>query len=123
MLVMLTVTMGIASLIPLSANNSENFDELNLENYFQYTINFDEKTRGVSSETGNNIEAAIEYVESLNLKDLGFSHIEEACLIELESYSENNVILESYTVLVPKTRETEYFGTYLGNDFYGLYLC
>lgn len=48
----------------------------------------------------------------------GYGYIEEACLSELEKYIEDEVELESYTILVPKTRVKNFYGTYLGSDFY-----
>ena len=57
-------------------------------------------------------------MKSLNLSDIGYSYIEETCLKELATYKENEVELNNYTVLVPKTRAKSYFGTYLNNDYY-----
>lgn len=73
------------------------------------------KTRSANE---NTIDAAIAYVESLELSDIGYSHIEEACLSELNAYKDDGVILESYTVLVPKSKAKYYYGTYLNHDYY-----
>lgn len=70
---------------------------------------------------------AREYVQSLNLAQRGLSHIEKACLNELDYYAslEDGQLL-SYTVYTPKSISTAasvpsdllYFGTYGGRDFY-----
>lgn len=49
---------------------------------------------------------------------MGYSYIEEACLNELESYRDDDIILENYTVLVPKARAKTYYGTYNNTKFY-----
>lgn len=64
------------------------------------------------------IDEAIDYVKSLNLNDIGYSYLEEACLNELEGYKDDDVALESYTVLVPKARAKTYYGTYNNTKFY-----
>lgn len=46
------------------------------------------------------------------------SYIEEDCLNELDCYRDNGVFLESYIVLIPKTRTKCYYGTYLNYDYY-----
>ena len=95
-----------------------------IDDYNQYTINFTENNVKKNNEDVNeepqcdNIDAAIEYVQSLNLDEIGYSHIEEACLIELDSYKDDDIVLENYTVLVPKARAKNYYGTYLGSKFY-----
>lgn len=91
-----------------------------IDNYTQYTINCSEiqSNANMRSSTGSAIDTAIEYVESLGLSDMGYSYIEEACLSELNGFKEDGVILERYTVLVPKTRTKHYYGTLFGNDFY-----
>ena len=66
----------------------------------------------------NTVDEALSYVKSLNLSDIGYSYIEEACLNELQGYKEDDVILESYTVLVPKVRTKHLYGTYLGSNYY-----
>ena len=90
------------------------------DNYTHYTIDFTQTRSGEFSyaSDANTVDTAIAFVESLELKDMGYAHIEEACLNELNSYKENDIILEEYTVLVPKTREMYYYDTYLGHDYY-----
>ena len=70
---------------------------------------------------------AREYVQSLNLTQRGLSHIEKACLDELDYYmSLEDGQLLSYTVYTPKSTSTTasvpsdllYFGTFGGRDFY-----
>lgn len=94
---------------------------VDLDDYIKYTISFNEAsnaTRSISTES--NIDAAIKYVKSLNLKESGYDYIQSACLDELDYYKESNIILESYTVLVPSARAASYtyYGTYSGYDFY-----
>lgn len=70
---------------------------------------------------------AREYVQSLDLAQRGLSHIEKACLDELDYYAslEDGQLL-SYTVYTPKSISTAasvpsdllYFGTFGGRDFY-----
>lgn len=98
-------------------------DEIDLyTNYNWSTINFDDSEEINGRSVQDNIDKAIEYVQSLNLSENGYSYIEEACLEELETYKENDVLLTSYTVLTPKTRATEqYFGSVGNNDFYVTY--
>lgn len=57
-------------------------------------------------------------MRSLNLEKMGYSHIEQACLNELTSYEDDGIILESYTVLVPKAKTRYLFGTYNNSKFY-----
>ena len=64
-----------------SAADDESFC---IDNYIQYTINFSDTQSKTRSVTENTIDAAISYVESLKLSDMGYSHIEEACLGELK---------------------------------------
>lgn len=76
---------------------------------------------------------AKEYVQSLNLQDVGLEFIEKSCLKELDRLSEcDDFTLTSYTVLVPegalssRTRsvpfkDLTYYGTYAGRDFYFYY--
>ena len=89
-----------------------------VDDYNQYTIKLFDETLHTRSTTENTIDTAISYVKSLNLKDMGYSYIEEACLEELDSYKDDDVVLESYTVLVPKARAKSYYGTYLNSDYY-----
>lgn len=95
-------------------------DTFCIDNYTQYTISFSgtKASTNARSANENTIDAAISYVESLELEDMGYAHIEEACLNELNAYKNDDVILESYTVLVPKTRVKYYYGTYLNHDYY-----
>ena len=80
-----------------------------IDDYNQYTIKLFDETLHTRSTTENTIDTAISYVKSLNLKDMGYSYIEEACLEELDSYKDDDVVLESYTVLVPKARAKSYY--------------
>ena len=122
----LILTLCLPSTVPVFAisENSSEDDDFDINNYTQYTIDLTANqplTRSINSseETSNDgIDEAIEYVESLDLELKGYAHIEEACLSELESYKSDDIILESYTVLVPTARAENYYGTYLGSKFY-----
>ncbi|MBR5947223.1 MAG: hypothetical protein IKZ82_01070 [Clostridia bacterium] len=106
----------------MTAVSAESTDDnsFRIDNYTQHTIHFPEPFSKIStrSESEKNIEAAISYVKSLDLSKSGHSYIEEACLSELNAYKDDGVVLESYTVLVPKTKTKYYYGTYCGCDFY-----
>ncbi len=73
-----------------------------------------------------NVEAAREFVLSLNLPSQGLELIEEACLAELDMYEEaEDIVLESYTVLLPskmtrvaKPSGLSLLGTKNGRSFY-----
>ena len=67
-----------------------------IDDYNQYTIKLFDETLHTRSTTENTIDTAISYVKSLN----------------------DDVVLESYTVLVPKARAKSYYGTYLNSDYY-----
>lgn len=99
--------------------------------YEKYTIDFENATSlsdgGVmltsQNEKENRIAEAKEYVLSLNLGDLGYQYIEDACLNELENWQAEDSVLNSYTVLVPKSRATLYYlGTCADKDFYCAYI-
>lgn len=67
------------------------------------------------------IQQAREGVLALGLEEMGLGYIEAACLAELDAYAEDeNVILEEYRVLIPKTREAGpvFVKTCRGYDFY-----
>ena len=89
-----------------------------IEDYISYTIDFSSINTDMRSVNDNTVDEALSYVKSLNLSDIGYSYIEEACLNELQGYKEDDVILESYTVLVPKVRTKHLYGTYLGSNYY-----
>ena len=117
--ILLSAVMVLSISIPAFASTTDE-DTFCIDNYTQHTINFAEtdpnmKTRSANENTN---DAAIAYVESLELSDIGYSHIEEACLSELNAYKDDGVILESYTVLVPKSKAKYYYGTYLNHDYY-----
>lgn len=122
----LIMTLFVTAAVPAFAvtERAEESDDFCIDNYTQYTVDFtgnNAKTRAAivsEDSTSDNIDEAIQYVEGLNLGEMGYSHIEEACLNELESYRDDDIILENYTVLVPKARAKTYYGTYLGNKFY-----
>lgn len=116
--IFLSFIMIISMSISTLANTTENEDAFYIDDYTQYTIDFSETTSKARHTETDSIDDAISYVESLELSDAGYSYIEEACLNELNGYKDNNVVLESYTVLVPKTRTRQYYGTYAGHDFY-----
>ncbi|MEY8335137.1 hypothetical protein AALB53_18825 [Lachnospiraceae bacterium 47-T17] len=116
--IFLSVVMIISMSISAFANTAENKDVFCIDNYTQYTIDFSETTSKIRSAETGSIDDAISYVKSLELGDTEYSYIEEACLNELYGYKEDDVVLESYTVLVPKTRARQYYGTYAGHDFY-----
>lgn len=67
----------------------------------------------------DNVLQAETFVKSLDLESSGNGHIEEACLSLLdEYYKDENIILTSFTVCVPKTRAAEeYYGTYNGRKY------
>lgn len=116
--IVLAISLILSINVTAFASNDNGESEFCIDNYTQYTVNLSTGNVSTRSSTGNTIDAAVEYVESLKLGDMGYSYIEEACLNELDSYRDDGVILESYTVLVPKTRTTYYFGTYMGIDYY-----
>lgn len=126
--IILAIVMLFSVTIPAYAtSNSTSFVSASEEehtycadNYTQYTIDFTQTRSGEFSyaSDANTVDTAIAFVESLELKDMGYAHIEEACLNELNTYKENDIVLEEYTVLVPKTREMYFYGTYLGYDYY-----
>lgn len=104
-------------------NETQTNETFCIDNYTQYTISFSPVAALSAASTADTaptdtIDAAISYVKSLGLSDMGYSHIEEACLNELEGYREDGVTLVDYTVLVPKARTKSYYGTYLNHDFY-----
>ncbi len=69
------------------------------------------------------IDETINFVESLNLTEMGHKNIEEGCIDELTEYKENGIILDSYTVLVPRVASTKtYIGTMQGKDYYSEYI-
>ena len=128
----LSLSLALIISLPVAAsNNLENDHSYREEDYEKYTIDFNNtdavmfsnqnRSSGLTNE--DRIELAIEYVESLELESMGYEHIEEACLSELEEYRMNGVILDKYSVLVPlNTRSVlSYFGTYAGDDFYYSY--
>ncbi len=105
--------------ISITAFASETTDkEFCIDNYDQYTINLSNAAPHTRSTLSSTTDTAISYVKSLNLNDMGYSYIEEACLEELDSYKDDNVVLESYTVLVPKARAKSYYGKYSNSNFY-----
>ncbi len=113
----LASVMTFISTVPVQASATST-DALNLSNYNQYTIDLKKKERMITQEQSDGIDEAISYVESLNLDSIGYAYIEDACLSELQSYRQQGMILEKYTVLVPKTRTAQYYGTYLSADYY-----
>ena len=115
--ILLVVIMLFSMSITAFASTASD-DSFCIEDYDQYSIDFSETNPKTRSVTGNTIDDAISYVESLNLNDMGYSYIEEACLNELAGYKEDGVTLESYTVLVPKARAKRFYGTYLNYDYY-----
>lgn len=115
---LLSLIMLFSLSVPTFANAAESDAEFCIDNYIQHTINFHDTNPNMRAANGDTIDAAIAYVKSLELSDIGYSHIEEACLKELDGYKDDDIILESYTVLVPKTRTKYYFGTYLNHDYY-----
>ena len=117
----LCVLLSLMMLLSMSITTfaSEITDEgFCMDNYDQYTINLSDAARHTRSMSENTIDNAISYVKSLNLNDAGYAYIEKACLKELDSYKDDDVVLESYTVLVPKARAKSYYGTYLNSDYY-----
>lgn len=110
--------MCITSAFAVDFNNIA--DELALENnYEHFTCNLGGAMTRMVTRTEDSIAQAKLFVEELDLPSKGYEYIEEACLNELEAYSNQGAILESYTVLVPKARDTQsYFGTYGTHDFY-----
>lgn len=112
------LTIAICSTTVLASGVSNNVEqEIDLNAYEQYKIEFDRENR-MNRSASSSIEDAIQYVNSLELEENGFSYIKEACLAELEQYKIDGIELEDYTILVPKTRAKSYFGTYSGKEFY-----
>lgn len=111
----LALTMGSSTVFAfdVSKNTQEDITE---NKYEQYKISFNQNNSKNSA--GSSIDEAIQYVKSLNLSEKGLAHIEEACLMELEQYKSEDVELEDYTVLVPKTKAKTLYGSYGGYDFY-----
>ncbi len=104
---------------PAFAIASQSEDEFCIDDYIPYTINLSyEDANTLATATDDSIDRAIAYVKSLRLGDMGFSYIEEACLNELIAYKDDDIILENYTVLIPKAKTKNYYGTYLGKDYY-----
>ena len=101
---------------PAFASSNSSIDSL----YTKYTIDFTTPTARTVSNDESRINKAISFVKSLGLEGTEFSYIEEACLQELDSYKISGIVLESYSVLVPKSKAEAmtYYGTYLGSDFY-----
>lgn len=67
------------------------------------------------------IQLAKDGVQSLNLDEIGFDYIAEACLSELNGFlEEDDITLYEYTVLIPKNRAATptYYGTYKDVDIY-----
>lgn len=124
----LAIVMLFAVTIPVFAtSNSTSFTSVQEEeytycadNYTKYTIDLTQIRGGELSyaSDANTVDTTIDFVKSLDLKSMGYSHIEEACMNELNFYKENDMVLEKYTVLVPKTREMYFYATYLGYDYY-----
>lgn len=98
--------------------------------YTEYTIQFGDGQEQGGSAAGiapysvpdeSNIEAAKDFVTSLDLQEKGYGYIEESCLKQLEDFDENGGIeLKSYTVLVPQDNKSSMnvLGTYNGRTFY-----
>ena len=84
--------------------------------YTEYTKQFDDGQEQGGSAAGiapcsvpdeSNIEAAKDFVTSLDLQEKGYGYIEESCLRQLEDFDESgSIVLESYTVLVPQDNES-----------------
>jgi hypothetical protein len=122
--VCMIMTMTTSAFAAVSTSDNGNPGE-----YDEFTISFpspaksENKPSVMSVENINdeNITTAQAYVQSLNLKNLGYQYIEDSCINQLETFKEDDdTVLTSYTVLVPKTRAatpTQY-GTYKGKTFY-----
>lgn len=130
--------LAFASEIPSTLQNQyESFDEFNLNDYIQHTINFNASadTAGIMLATStdvdrwtqhvNNVEAAKSYVKSLTLPDNGYYDLEKSCLDKLDSflsedYRNLDIVLTSYTVLEPKAAPggMSLFGTVNGREYY-----
>lgn len=106
--------------VALADSNLVDDNKINIstDDYLMYTIDFESSEQGINQTPDEILNEAIDFVKSLKLSSLGYGHIEEACIAELKSYIEDNVILEKYTVLVPKRNTMYYYGTYSGYDFY-----
>lgn len=115
--VLLSLTMLLSNSITAFASETTD-GEFCIDNYEQYTITLSDAALHTRSTESTTTDAAISYVKSLNLNDMGYSYIEEACLEELDSYKDDDVVLESYTVLVPKARAKSYYGKYLNSNYY-----
>ena len=78
------------------------------------------------SDLSNNerIQQAKDGVLALELDEIGLGYIEEACLAELDKYAQKgNIVLEEYTVFVPKARASQpvFLATYGGYDIYSYF--
>ncbi len=58
--------------VPVFANTEQQNKKLHADNYFRYTISFDEQNKENSRSSENDIDAVENYVQSLNLKDMGY---------------------------------------------------
>ncbi len=112
----------LAVVLPLStlAENGIKMDGTvihdDLSQYIHYTIDL---TAMKASSAKTTVDAAVDYVKSLQLTNKGYAYIEEACLDELEQYRQQGATVYSYTVLVPKAAKSDvYYGTYNNIPFY-----
>ena len=117
LLLVMVLIISVGDMNVFAATEDKSSYVFDINDYEQYTIDFKCKC-SKSRSTDNTIDEAVQYVESLNLTNGGFDYLEEACLSELEKYKADDIVLDSYTVLVPKAKTKYYYGTYSGNDFY-----
>ena len=140
LLLVLTLFANLTFAMAIDSENthqtcSTNADEIDLNDYIQYTIDFPVKSdtlsagsvtsdnSNVMAQHKNNVYNAMEYVKSLHLVEQGYASIEKSCLENLETYLSDDFstdsILTSYTVIVPKSGSgMSYYGTWAGRDFY-----
>lgn len=103
----------------------------NVAEYEEFTIEFDIEpiaysTRSITGQENlqnrdsENTEKAKNFVKSLNLPKQGYGYIEEACLQNLEELEEQDGVLTSYSVLLPRaaTATPSYVGSQGGISFY-----
>ncbi|MGO1470476.1 MAG: hypothetical protein ACTHW2_10685 [Tissierella sp.] len=100
----------------------EEIQVLTSENNNSSALNI-EKIRSIEEINKKNIEIAKRGVIELDLKSKNLEFIEEACLTELEQLeNDTDVVLNEYTVLVPKQKAATptYFTKYKGRTYYSL---
>ena len=113
----LTLSLSIPAFAANNTTSDSTIDSDTLAHYNCYTIDLNTETASSANSPSSDIDKAISFVKSLDLEEKGFGYVEDACIQELEDYKENNVTLEKYTVLTPKS-DLMIFGTLNGVTYY-----